>query len=222
MLLLIPGILSADDLSQVREEVNAGRFVDGRSTAGAVASKVKNNEQLDASSTHALTRFVRDALMRSDAFMLAARPKAWGPMLFSRYTPGMAYGPHVDNPVMEGQDGPIRVDLSFTLFLSDPRDYEGGELVMELAAGGQAIKLEAGDCILYPSTTLHRVEAVGAGERLAAVGWVQSRIRRAEEREILFDLATARANLPNTAEVAAAQALLDKTQANLIRLWADG
>lgn len=134
-------------------------------------------------------------------------------MLFSRYTPGMSYGTHVDNAVMAGK----RTDLSFTLFLSDPRSYEGGELVMQDNGAERAFKLPAGQMILYPTSVPHRVAEVASGARLAAVGWVRSYIRDTGEREILFDLDNAIAGL--SADQKDVEMRLSKVRSNLIRRW---
>jgi PKHD-type hydroxylase len=129
-------------------------------------------------------RKVEQALLHHEVFVAAARPKRLVRLLISRYEPGMTYGTHVDDALMDG----VRPDLSFTLFLSDPATYEGGALVIEDTYGERMVKLPAGELILYPSTTLHRVDPVTSGVRLAAVGWVRSYVRDPEHREILFDL----------------------------------
>src|SRR5215210_4150085 len=168
------------------------RFEDGARTAGWSARLVKDNEQARESATLRLLRErVETAIRGNDLFALAVRPKALTPLLFSRYGVGQSYGSHVDNPLMDG----LRTDVSFTLFLSDPMTYEGGELVIETAAGEDEIKLPAGCMVAYPSTTLHRVAAVTRGERLVVVGWAQSYVRDASRREILFDLETAKRRL---------------------------
>jgi PKHD-type hydroxylase len=145
------------------------------------------------------------------------RPKAITELLFSRYQPGDEYGTHVDNPVIDG----IRTDVSFTLFLSPPASYEGGELIIDTMAGEEEIKLDAGQLVAYPSTTLHRVNLVTRGERLAAVGWAQSYIRDAGRREILFDLDTARQRLFAHSGKTPEFDLIAKTAANLFRMWAE-
>jgi PKHD-type hydroxylase len=144
-------------------------------------------------------------------------PRTVSPMLLSRYQTGMTYGRHVDDALMKG----LRTDVSFTLFLSDPQSYEGGELVIEGTFGEQAIKLEAGSVVTYPSTTLHRVEPVREGVRLAAVGWVRSYVRSAEQREILFDIETVRRRLFDRSGKSEEFDRLTKVQSNLLRAWAD-
>ncbi len=215
MLITIDQILGTEDLERVRAEVEALVFVDGKATAGALAKAVKNNQQATGAATEAVIGFVQRAIERHDVFQAAAQVKTYGPILISRYQPGMAYGLHVDNAYMNG----VRADLSFTLFLSEPDTYDGGALCIEQPAGRQAIKLPAGSLVLYPSTTLHEVEPITRGERLAVVGWIESRVLSAEGREALFDLAQVRASLSLLPEVDPMVRLtLQKAEANLIRL----
>jgi PKHD-type hydroxylase len=197
-------------------------FVDGRSTAGWHARKVKHNEQADAGADIVQTwrQRVGDSIRRHPLFQMAARPARMTPVRFSRYRAGMHYGNHVDDPVMGGER-PVRTDLSFTLFLEAPEDYDGGELVTDTTAGEQRYKLPAGAMILYPSSTLHRVEPVTRGRRLAAIGWVQSQVRDPGAREILFDLDTARRQLFEREGKSTEFDLLSKSLANLQRLWVD-
>lgn len=192
-------------------------FVDGAQTAGRVARRVKKNEQAKPSGLAAdFTALIEKRLMKHEVFTAAARPKSLIRILLSRYRPGMAYGTHSDDAFMHG----VRTDLSFTLFLSDPDTYKGGELVIEEPSGERLIKLPAGSIVLYPSNTLHRVAEVTKGERRAAAGWVRSLVRGAEERETLFDVALAL----RQAEAAGNQALIDrllKIQGALLRRWGD-
>jgi PKHD-type hydroxylase len=219
MIICIHSVLPESEVQELTKMMSASNFVDGKSTAGWHARLVKNNLQVDATETllAAARSKVENALMQNDLFRLAARPKKLSPMLFSKYVQGMAYGTHVDDAYM----GTLRSDLSYTLFLSRPQDYDGGELVMDLTQGEQAYKLEAGDLILYPSTTLHRVDPVRRGTRLAAVGWVQSIIRRSDQRELLFDLETARLGLYRREGKSAEFDLLSKSMSNLLRMWGE-
>jgi PKHD-type hydroxylase len=148
-------------------------------------------------------------------------PKTIHSVLFSRYTEGMAYGRHIDNPVMGSSDHPARSDVSWTLFLNEPEDYDGGELVVEASQGHKTFKLQAGAMIVYPSTTLHQVMPVTRGDRLVAVGWVQSIVRDPADRELLYDLDTARRNIFNQYGKTTEFDLLSKSYANLLRKWAD-
>ena len=191
----------------------------GQETAGWHARSVKRNRQLDrASALHReLAPQVHQALLAHPLLASAALPARIHGLLFSRSGPGEGYGRHVDNAFMaEG-----RSDLSFTLFLSEPASYAGGALVLEFPHGEEAIRLGAGDAILYPSTLLHRVEPVTAGERLVCVGWIQSRLRSAELRELLFELDTARRTVFSQQGKGEVFDLLSRTYTNLLRMWGD-
>ena len=220
MILVISDVLTPDDVAKVGDKLNALRFVDGAATAGWHAKLVKNNQQVDRTQIEyqPLNKVVTEAIMRHPMFRMAARPRQVTPLLFSRYRDGMEYGTHVDDPVMHN----LRSDVSFTLFLADPKSYDGGELVMETTAGEQAFKPGAGQMIIYPSTTLHRVTPVTKGERFAAVGWCQSYIRDAAKREILYDLDLARRGVFEKEKKSREFDLLSRCHANLMRLWADG
>ncbi|WP_293251338.1 MULTISPECIES: Fe2+-dependent dioxygenase [unclassified Microcoleus] len=215
-------ILNSEELRVIVDRLKNAEFVDGKLTAGWYAQQVKNNAQLknDAAPTQELRNLVNQALKRNSLFQIAARPKAIRPIMFSRYQGGMYYGTHIDNAIM-GDEELMRSDLSLTLFLSDPATYTGGELVIESTQGEQAFKLDAGSMVVYPTTTLHRVEPVTEGERLAAVSWVQSLVRDAHKREILFDLDTVRDTLFQKSGKTAEFDLLSKSIANLLRKWAD-
>jgi PKHD-type hydroxylase len=215
MLLAIENVLSADDIARLRADVARLTFVDGKVTAGPTAKSVKNNLQASGSQTDAVLAFVCRALEANPAFQAAAQVRSFGPMLISRYKIGQDYGLHVDNAFM----GNVRSDISFTLFLSDEGSYDGGALTLELPAGSQSIRLPAGSVVLYPSTSLHRVEPITRGERLAIVGWIESRVLYGEAREALFDLANVRASLDSVVGIDPLTKLtLQKVQANLIRL----
>ena len=188
MLLQISNILSPAECALIWEGLdNEFLWRDGKKTAGGAAKEAKNNRQADPA-----TPFVRrtrakieSALRSNTVFSAAAQPAAFARILLSRYELGMAYGDHVDAAYMDG----IRADLSFTLFLNDPDQYEGGELVIETAGQTDEIKLPAGALVLYPSTSIHRVATVTSGVRLAAVGWIKSRVRSSDARAVLYDLA---------------------------------
>jgi len=201
VIVFIGQLLDEAVVMRLRQMLAQAHFADGRATAGAQARLVKRNDQVE----------------RSDIFHSAARPKHVQPPLFSRYVPGMEYGNHVDDAIMGG----MRMDLSFTLFLSDPESYDGGELVIDSPSGEQDIKLPAGSAVLYPATTLHRVAPVTRGERLAAVTWVRSLIRDAGRREILFDLDRVQNALFARDGKTAETDVLAKTASNLLRLWAE-
>jgi PKHD-type hydroxylase len=220
MILVISDVLTQNDITKVVDRVNAMKFVDGTATAGWHAKLVKNNQQIDRTQPdyQPLNKAVTEAIMRNGTFRMAARPRHLTPLLFSRYRDSMEYGTHVDDPVMYN----LRSDISFTLFLADPASYDGGELVMETSAGEQPFKLKAGEMIMYPSTTLHRVTAVTRGERLAAVGWCQSYIRDTAHREILYDLDVARRGIFEKEKKSREFDVISKSHANLLRMWADG
>lgn len=219
MQIAIAKLLTDDDLNAVRDALKNARFVDGRETAGFAARLVKDNQQVKASdhSLDAVRKLVADRILSNDVFRMAARPKALTPLLFSRYEPGMKYGSHVDDALMQG----LRTDVSFTLFLDEPDSYDGGELIIETAAGEDAIKLPAGSLIAYPSTSLHRVAEVMRGQRNVVVGWARSFIRDSAQRELLFDLDTARRQIFNRDGKSAEFDLISKSLANLLRMWAE-
>jgi len=219
MQIVIGSVLSAAEVKAATAALARARFVDGRDTAGFAARTVKHNAQADASdrSLETTRRLVAERILDNEVFRLAVRPKALSPLLFSRYDTGMTYGSHVDDALMQG----MRSDVSFTLFLSDPKTYRGGELVIESAAGEEEVKLAAGSLVAYPSTSLHRVNAVSRGVRLAAVGWARSFIREAAQRELLFDLDTARRTMFARAGKSQEFDLVSKSLANLMRMWAE-
>lgn len=217
MILCLDAVLDTAEIDAMTEALSTATFVAGAHSAGAQASAQKHNEQLppqDALS-RALRAKIEQSLRSHPVAAAAALPARFAPTLFSRYRPGMAYGTHIDEPVMHG----IRTDLSFTLFLSAPDSYEGGALVLESAGGEQSFKLPAGGAVLYPSGARHRVETVSEGERLAAVGWFQSEIRDPAARELLLELSTALAELPEGSEVTRLR--LAGVRAALRRRWAD-
>ena len=218
MMLLIDSLLTKAEVGALRDAALTLNFGDGRATAGAHARVVKANDQaLPSPDLDAVLAKVETTLAASPLFRSAARPKALTRLVLSRYRPGQTYGLHVDDALMQG----LRTDLSFTLFLAEPETYDGGALIIEDTFEARAIKPAAGDLILYPSTTLHRVEAVTRGERLAVVGWVQSLIRDGVPREILFDLDQA-VDACFAAEGKSAQFdRLAKTRSNLLRMWAE-
>ena len=218
MRIAIADILSVEDVEHVRRGLATALFECGQTTAGWAVAEVKSNAQaVPDPSVDELMRLAIRRLEGNPVFQLAARPKRIIRTIFSRYCRGDRYGTHADNAMMDGQ----RTDVSFTLFLSDPGTYAGGELVIEGASGEEAVKLPAGTVFVYPSTSLHRVEAVTEGERLALVGWVRSIIRDERPRELLLDLDTARQILyrrnGNTEEFD----LLSKAYSNLLRRWCD-
>ena len=224
MLITIPDILTADALGEVHDLLAKTGWADGRKTAGAEAAKVKRNEQADLSSRTgtALHKRLKDAITKNAVFQAAAQPARISRLLVSRSGEGQGYGTHVDNALMGSGATRIRTDLSFTLFLNDPKDYEGGELTIDWAGMAHSMKLEVGSLLIYPSTSLHRVETVTSGQRIVCVGWVQSQVRTSEQRDILFDLANLKASMRGSLPEGAPEHLaLSKVIANLRRLWAE-
>jgi PKHD-type hydroxylase len=219
MQIVIGNVLSADDVKVVRATLTRARFIDGRATAGFAARTVKNNRQAAGSdrSLETIRKLVAERILGNEVFRLAVRPKALSPLLFSRYEKGMHYGSHVDDALMGG----MRTDVSFTLFLSDPKNYDGGALAIESTSGEESFKLAAGSLVAYPSTSLHQVTAVTRGARLAAVGWARSFIRDPARRELLFDLDTARRQLFAREGKSAEFDLVSRSLANLLRMWAE-
>jgi PKHD-type hydroxylase len=218
MQIVIANVLSADETALVREALARANFEDGRETAGFAARMVKNNRQAtNDRKIETVRKLVQERILGHEVFAMAVRPKALTSVLFSRYEPGMHYGSHVDDALMQG----MRTDVSFTLFLSEPESYDGGELVIESASGEDAVKLAAGSLVAYPSTTLHHVAAVTRGMRLAAVGWARSYVRDGARREMLFDLDTARRQIFAKDGKTAEYDLVSKSLANLLRMWVE-
>jgi PKHD-type hydroxylase len=218
MILAVLDVLSKADVTALCEGLAHAPFAPGEETAGWSARLVKSNLQAsDTVEIESMRSLVQSRLMVHPVFALATRPKTIVGPLFSRYQPGHGYGTHVDNALIGG----ARTDVSFTLFLSDPASYDGGELIIDTSSGEEAFKLEPGSLVAYPATALHRVAPVTRGERLAAAGWVRSHLRDAARRELLFDLETARRRLFEREGKTAEADLLDKCAANLMRMWCD-
>ena len=219
MQIVIGNMLSAAEVKTVAAALKRTRFIDGRETAGFAARTVKNNRQAEGSdrSLETIRKLIAARILGNELFRLAVRPKALSTLLFSRYDKSMHYGSHVDDALIDG----MRSDVSFTLFLSDPKSYDGGELVIESAAGEEAFKLAPGSLVAYPSTSLHRVASITRGARFAAVGWARSYIRDVAQRDLLFDLDTARRQMFARDGKSAEFDLIAKSFANLMRMWAE-
>lgn len=223
MILCLADILTTNERADLMGALAGATFEPGATTAGWHARTVKANEQLASMDPvrRAAEQLVQAALARSAMFQMAALPARLGAVMVNRYAEGGTYGDHVDNAIMGSGPGRLRSDLSFTLFLSDPRHYEGGGLIIEGEAGPQEIRLPAGAMVLYPSSSLHRVEPVTAGVRLACVGWCQSLVRDAGQRQILLDLDLARRDVFEKDGKTKTFDRLTKAHANLLRLWAE-
>ncbi|ALG66529.1 Fe2+-dependent dioxygenase [Beggiatoa leptomitoformis] len=225
MLLSIPTVLTAEQVQYCRERLAITGWIDGRVTAGYQGYHVKNNHQLPENSPIAqeLGELVLAAIERNPLFISAALPLRVYPPMFNCYTEGMYFGNHIDNAVrlLPHNALKIRTDVSATLFLANPDEYEGGELLIEDTYGVNAVKLAAGDMVVYPSTSLHRVATVTRGARIASFFWIQSMIRDDAQRAMLFDMDTAiqRLNQTNSDETARVQ--LTGCYHNLLRMWAD-
>jgi len=205
--------------------IERAEWVDGNVTSGAQAALAKRNRQLpeDGAAAKKAGDIVLDALGRNPVFMAAALPKKVWPPMFNRYAAGEQFGVHVDNAVRVKRGGEqLRSDLSATLFLTDPNDYEGGELTIEDTYGAHSVKLGAGDLILYPSSSLHHVTPVTSGERVASFFWIQSMIRDDTQRRVLFDLDVAVQRLASeVGQGHASLVALTGTYHNLLRMWAE-
>jgi PKHD-type hydroxylase len=227
MLVHVPALLDSEQLAHFRKQLDAGNapWVDGRVTAGHQGVHVKQNQQIAEGSSTAieLGNIVLSALERHPLFISAALPHRVYPPMFNRYQGGMHFGSHVDGSVrlMPGTGDKIRTDLSATLFLAAPDSYDGGELLIEDTYGTQTVKLPAGDMILYPASSLHQVNPVTRGMRMACFFWVQSMIRDDGQRTLLFDLDNAIQRLTATNADEGARVRLTGCYHNLLRMWSD-
>lgn len=219
MLLQIADIIDAPLLGAVRAAAaDDAIWSDGRDTAKGRARAAKNNQQALASgAAKGVLETLSRAILSHETLKSAAEPLALVRVMLNRYREGMEYGAHVDAPYIDG----VRTDLSFTLFLSEPAEYDGGALLIDSAGAEDEVKLPAGSLVLYPSTSVHRVSMVTRGERLCAVGWIKSRVRSAEERAILFDLARIGADLAAIDAPGEIRDRLANTRNNLLRRWGE-
>ncbi|NEX20525.1 Fe2+-dependent dioxygenase [Thiorhodococcus mannitoliphagus] len=223
MLLTIPDLLNAAQLDKIHETLADAPFIDGKATAGFAASRVKRNEELrpDPERMQRLIRILMASLGHNEHFRLGVLPHRVSDPIFARYTPGMAYGEHVDDPIM-GAGGPrFRTDVSMTVFLNAPDTYEGGELVIRTTFGDKRVKLPPGHAVVYPSSSLHQVAEVRSGTRLVALAWIQSYVRDPARRELLYELGLAREQLLKEAAGTAKSGYVDRSYANLLRMWSD-
>jgi len=224
MLLTIQSVISPVNLKKIRDLLAKAEFVDGTLSAGNTAKRVKQNEEL-ASNDNAineLNNLVMNSLITHPEYQTAALPLHIATPFYARYIKGMAYGDHVDDPVMGPAHGQrYRSDVSITIFLNEPDEYNGGELVISSNYGKQSVKLKAGDAIMYPSSSVHQVNTVTDGERLVAVTWLQSMIRDTQQRELLYTLNKAREHLIQTAPESEHSKHVDISYVNLVRMWSD-
>ncbi|RKG59329.1 Fe2+-dependent dioxygenase [Corallococcus sp. CA054B] len=225
MMVHIPQVLTPEQVAHCRAVFDKAAWEDGRTTAGKQSAQVKKNLQLPEGSPAAreLGDLVLAGLEKSPLFISAVLPQRVFPPLFNRYEQGMDFGSHVDNAIrpLLGTNQRIRTDVSATLFLSDPDSYDGGELVVEDTYGNHSAKLPAGDLIVYPSTSLHHVTPVTRGVRLASFFWIQSMIRDAGQRSLLFDMDTSIMQLTREVPKSPALVMLTGVYHNLLRQWAE-
>lgn len=226
MLIAIPDLLSSAEVADIRRVIDAADWIDGSATTGPQSALAKNNEQLpeDGEAAKQAGRLILDALGRSPLFVAAALPLKILPPMFNRYGGGQEFDTHVDNAIRfrRGSDFRLRSDLSITVFLEPPGDYDGGELLVEDHYGVQRVKLPAGHAVVYPSSSLHKVTPVTRGRRVASFFWIQSMIRDAEARRLLFDLDRAVQRL--TGDLGGKdRSVIELTGVyhNLLRRWAD-
>jgi PKHD-type hydroxylase len=223
MLIQIPDVFDPDKLENIRSLLSKTTFVDGKQTAGAMAQRVKRNEELQASrqQTEYLDHLIMSTLANNGTFRDAVLPHQVAQPVIARYTPGMAYGDHIDDPVMGGAGAHFRTDVAVTVFLNEPDDYDGGELVINTTFGEQKVKLNAGSVVIYPASSIHRVNEVTRGERLVAVTWIQSMVRDAARRELLYELSLARNTLMEKDPEAETTKQVDHSYVNLVRMWSE-
>ena len=222
MLTHIKHVLNSAQLGAVEKLLSAGTFADGDTSAGKAARRVKHNMELslDNARLTELNNLVMGCLVKNPVYRSAALPLKIAAPYYACYTQGMTYGNHVDDPLM-GDGQQYRSDISVTIFLSEPADYEGGELVITTAFGDQSVKLAAGDAVLYPSSSLHRVNEVTKGERLVAVSWIQSAVRDSDKRALLHELNTAREVLLRDQPDSDETQQVNHSYINLVRMWSD-
>ena len=227
MLLQVPQVLTAEQVTHCRERLAQAAWADGRVTAGYQSAKAKDNAQLPETDPVAreLGQLILDALARNPTFFSAALPQRIYPPLFNRYSGGQSFGFHVDNAIRydrsRGGADAIRTDVSATLFLSAPEEYDGGELVIEDTYGTQQVKLAASDMVLYPGTSLHKVTPVTRGERVASFFWIQSLLREDAQRRLMFELDVSIRRLTQDVPEHPALVQLTGVYHNLLRRWSD-
>lgn len=223
MLVTIPNVLNKEDISVIADLMATANFHEGTASAGSEAIRVKNNHEMFVSDAEMqrLNNLVMGKLIQNPTYIAAAFAKRIATPFYAKYTEGMHYGNHVDDPVMGPANQRYRTDVSITIFLNDPEAYDGGELIISTAFGEQKVKLNAGDAVMYPSSSTHQVAEVTRGERLVAVTWLQSTVRDPAKREILYNLSQAResliASMPGSNELE----LLSNSYVNLLRMWSD-
>lgn len=225
MIIAIPSVLAPTQVAQALRQLDSTQWIDGRVTAGHQSARTKDNAQLpeDSPLARQLGEFIIGALERNALFVSAALPLKIFPPLFNRYDGGHSFGTHVDNAIRQIRGTPhrVRTDLSATLFLSAPEEYDGGELVIEDTYGPQTVKLPAGHMVLYPASSLHKVQPITRGRRVASFFWIQSMIRGDSERALLFDMDLAIQRLNRDTPDHPSVVQLTGVYHNLLRRWAE-
>ena len=226
MMIHIPQVLTKDQVARLRALIDAAAWIDGNATSGAQSALAKRNEQLpeDSPAAKAAGEAILDALSANPLFVTAALPQTVFPPLFNRYGGGQTFGVHIDNSIRQSREGTVRIrsDLSATLFLTEPDEYDGGELLVEDTYGVHEVKLPAGDMILYPASSLHQVTPVTRGARTSSFFWLQSLIRDDAQRALLFQMDIAIQQLAGKVGAGAPELVsLTGTYHNLLRMWAE-
>lgn len=223
MLLRLERVLTPDLLQGANDLLARATFVDGKASAGLAAARMKQNQEADrqAQDLDRLDNLVMGALVRHPVYRAGALALKVAAPFYARYVPGMRYGEHVDDPIMGGADELYRSDIAVTVFLNEPADYDGGELTVQTAFGEQQVKLPAGDAVMYPASSRHRVAEVTRGERRVAVTWVQSLVRDPARRELLYELHQVRERLLKEMPEHADTARVNAVYVNLVRMWSE-
>ncbi|CAA6809791.1 MAG: Iron-uptake factor PiuC [uncultured Thiotrichaceae bacterium] len=223
MLVTIKEVLNFEQLHIIRKLLKNADFVDGKLSVGREAKAVKNNQELAAENPYMqqLNHLVMPTLLENAEFQTAALPQRVATPFYARYTKGMQYGTHVDDPVMGPMGQNYRTDVSATVFLNEPSEYAGGELVIQTEFGEQTVKMNAGDVVVYPSSSLHRVNEITDGTRLVAVVWAQSLVRDAQKRSVLRELSDVRDRLHTNPELKDDVRHLSNVYSNLMRQWVE-
>jgi PKHD-type hydroxylase len=223
MLITLTNVLTKDELAVTHDLLSKGAFIDGKLSAGQEAARVKNSQELSAQNDliTPLNNLVMGKLIQHPVYLAAAHPLKIATPYYAKYAQGMSYGNHVDDPVMGPVGQRYRSDLSITIFLNEPENYQGGELTIQTSYGEQTVKLKAGDAVMYPSSSTHRVAEVTQGERIVAVTWLQSMIRDPSQRELLYNLHQAREELLNIDPQSEITEKVSNSYVNLVRMWSD-
>jgi PKHD-type hydroxylase len=223
MYLHLQQLLSPETIETIKIKLQGASFTDGRSTATGAAKKVKHNLQLprEHEASIQINQLLEGALQNNLLFREGTLPKAVLPFMISMYEQGMQYGMHVDSPLMYAHPVQLRADMSMTIFLNEPTEYEGGELEIEDDGSPRLYKLNAGDAIIYPTTKLHRVREITSGKRVVAVTWIQSLVRDVSQRELLFRLKTLQELLNTQQQGTEAHLLSQQLHSNMLRMWSE-